>query len=159
MSKILGSKVQCVFCLETSTTEGRGEEKGGSANARTKHTEPLTQGFCSPLYVWHVYRRPPYVRVPEKKSEKHWSARKAPSHPTFARNMATSQLVTPRYFHKLQLSICVSPAQPSFSRQAGCRAQAAAARRTVLLPTVTSVNKTPPYYVHCELPQSPSCLS
>ena len=27
--KILGSKVQCMFCFETSTTEGRGGEKGG----------------------------------------------------------------------------------------------------------------------------------
>ena len=45
---ILGSKVQCLFCFET---EGRGVGKGGSANSRTKHTEPLTQGLISPLYV------------------------------------------------------------------------------------------------------------
>ena len=32
------SKVQCLFCSENLTTEGRGGEKGGSA----KHTEPLT---------------------------------------------------------------------------------------------------------------------
>ena len=36
VSKILGSKVQCMFCFETSTTEGRGGEKGGSANSRDK---------------------------------------------------------------------------------------------------------------------------
>ena len=30
--------------------EERGEQ-GGSANSRTKHTEHLTQGFCSPLYT------------------------------------------------------------------------------------------------------------
>ena len=34
------SKVQCMFCLETCTTEGGGGEKGGSANFRTKHTDP-----------------------------------------------------------------------------------------------------------------------
>ena len=51
VSKILGSKVQCLFCFETSTTEGRGGEKGGSANSINKHTEPLTQGFCSSLYI------------------------------------------------------------------------------------------------------------
>ena len=28
----IGSKVQCLFCFETCTTEGRGGEKGGSAN-------------------------------------------------------------------------------------------------------------------------------
>ena len=29
---LMMSKVQCLFCCEKSTTEGRGEEKGGSAN-------------------------------------------------------------------------------------------------------------------------------
>ena len=38
------SKVQCVLCFENCTTEGRGGEKGGSANSKTKHTEPLTLG-------------------------------------------------------------------------------------------------------------------
>ena len=32
----IGSKVQCLFCYETSTTEGRGGEMGGSANFRNK---------------------------------------------------------------------------------------------------------------------------
>ena len=50
MKLILGSKVQSLFCFETSTTEGRGGEKRASANSRTKHTEPLTKGLCSPLY-------------------------------------------------------------------------------------------------------------
>ena len=35
---ILGSKVQCLFCFEICTTEGREGEKGGSANFKTKHT-------------------------------------------------------------------------------------------------------------------------
>ena len=38
-----GSKVQCLFCFEFCTAEGRGGEKGGNANFKTKHTEPLTQ--------------------------------------------------------------------------------------------------------------------
>ena len=46
---LIGSKDQCLFCFETCTIEGRGGEKGGSANSRTKHTEPLTQGLISPL--------------------------------------------------------------------------------------------------------------
>ena len=49
--EILGAKVQCLICFESSTTEGRGGEKGRSANCRTEHTEPLTQGFCAPLYT------------------------------------------------------------------------------------------------------------
>ena len=32
----IGSKVQCLFCLETSTTEGRGEELGGGAKFQAK---------------------------------------------------------------------------------------------------------------------------
>ena len=43
-------KGQCLFWFGNSTTEGRGGEKGGSANSRTDHTEPLTQGFCAPPY-------------------------------------------------------------------------------------------------------------
>ena len=38
----IGSKVHCLFCFEICTTEGRVGEKGGSANFKTKHTEPLT---------------------------------------------------------------------------------------------------------------------
>ena len=37
---ILGSKVQCLFCFETSTTEGREGEEGGSANFK-KSTQDL----------------------------------------------------------------------------------------------------------------------
>ena len=33
---IIGSKVQCLFCSETSTTEGRGEEMGGDGNIKKK---------------------------------------------------------------------------------------------------------------------------
>ena len=51
VNKILGSKVRCLFCFDTSTTEGRGGEKGGCANSRTKHTEPLTSELISPLYI------------------------------------------------------------------------------------------------------------
>ena len=32
----IGSKVQCLFCFETSTKEGRGEEMGGSGNFKNK---------------------------------------------------------------------------------------------------------------------------
>ena len=39
----IGSKVLFVFCSEICTPKGRGGEKGGSANFKTKHTEPLTQ--------------------------------------------------------------------------------------------------------------------
>ena len=46
VNKILGSKVESLFHFETCTSEGRGGEKGGSANSRTKHTEPLTLGVC-----------------------------------------------------------------------------------------------------------------
>ena len=47
----IGSKVQCLFRFETCTTEVRGGEKGGSANFKTKHTEPLTQEKPPPLYM------------------------------------------------------------------------------------------------------------
>ena len=43
------SRVRCLFCFETSTTEGRGGGKGGSANSRREDTEPLSQEFCAPL--------------------------------------------------------------------------------------------------------------
>ena len=45
------SKVQCVYCFENCSTEGRGGEKGGSANSKTKHIEPLTSELISPLYT------------------------------------------------------------------------------------------------------------
>ena len=48
----IGSKVQCMFCFEIFTPEGRGEEVGGNANFKTKHTEePLTQEITSPLLL------------------------------------------------------------------------------------------------------------
>ena len=37
----IGSKVQCLFCFETSTTEGRGEEMGGSAKYQIKSQQNL----------------------------------------------------------------------------------------------------------------------
>ena len=39
------------FCYEVFTPEGRGGEKGGSANFKTKHTEPLTQKYLDPCIV------------------------------------------------------------------------------------------------------------
>ena len=38
----------CVMCY--CATVGRGGEKGGSANSKTKHSEPLTSKLSSPLY-------------------------------------------------------------------------------------------------------------
>ena len=46
----IGSKVPCLFCFEIFTPEGKGGEKGGSANFKTKHTECLTQEIPSALY-------------------------------------------------------------------------------------------------------------
>ena len=34
----IGSWVRCLFCFETCITEGRGGEKGESANFKTKYT-------------------------------------------------------------------------------------------------------------------------
>ena len=42
--------VLCMFSFEICTPEGRGGERGGSANIKTKHTEPLTQEIPSALY-------------------------------------------------------------------------------------------------------------
>ena len=39
-----------MFCFEICTSEGRGGEKGGNANLKTKHTEPFTQEIPSALY-------------------------------------------------------------------------------------------------------------
>ena len=36
-----------MFCFEICTPEGRGGEKGGNANFKTKHTEPWTQEIPS----------------------------------------------------------------------------------------------------------------
>ena len=41
--------VQCMFCFETCSPEGRGGGKGGNANFKTKHTDPLTSEIISPL--------------------------------------------------------------------------------------------------------------
>ena len=40
--QVIWSKVLCLFCFEICTPEGRGGEKGGSSNFKTKTTEPLT---------------------------------------------------------------------------------------------------------------------
>ena len=45
-----GSMVPCKFCFEICSPEGRGGEKGGRENFKTKHTEPLTQEILSALY-------------------------------------------------------------------------------------------------------------
>ena len=48
------SKVHCVLCC---TTEGRGREKRGSANSKTKQTKPLISELIHPwaLYMFQVY--------------------------------------------------------------------------------------------------------
>ena len=38
---IIGPKVLCMFLFEICTPEGRGGEKGGNANFKTKHTVNL----------------------------------------------------------------------------------------------------------------------
>ena len=40
---LIGTKVLCMICFEICTLEGGGIEKGGNANFKTNHTEPLTQ--------------------------------------------------------------------------------------------------------------------
>ena len=47
----LGSSVQCPFCFKTCTTEGRGGEKGGSPNFKTRRTEHLTHEIPRALYL------------------------------------------------------------------------------------------------------------
>ena len=46
----IGSKIQCMFWFYICNAEGIGGVKGGNANFKTKHTEPLTQEITSPLY-------------------------------------------------------------------------------------------------------------
>ena len=50
-----------MFCFENCTSEGRGGKKGGSANFKTKHTEPLTEeitsALCSTLYLMEWRRK------------------------------------------------------------------------------------------------------
>ena len=48
--KKVGSKVQCRFCFENCTQEGRRGEKGGIANFKKQHTEPLTRINSTPVY-------------------------------------------------------------------------------------------------------------
>ena len=43
-------KFQCLFRFEICTPEGRGGEKGGSANFKTKHTEPFIPEYPAPVY-------------------------------------------------------------------------------------------------------------
>ena len=47
---LIGSKDQCMFHFEICIPEGRGGEKGGSANFKAKHTESLTPEIPSALY-------------------------------------------------------------------------------------------------------------
>ena len=46
----IGSKVPWLFCFEICTPEGRGGEKGGSANFETKHTEPFIPEYFISVY-------------------------------------------------------------------------------------------------------------
>ena len=43
--------VPCGFCLEICTPDGEKGKKGGNANFKTKHAEPLTQEITSALYI------------------------------------------------------------------------------------------------------------
>ena len=47
---ILVWKVLWLFCFEICTPEGRGGEKGGSANFETKHTEPFIPEYFISVY-------------------------------------------------------------------------------------------------------------
>ena len=51
MKLLIGSKVPCLFCFEIGTSEGKGGEKEGNPNFKTKHTEPLTQEIFSALFI------------------------------------------------------------------------------------------------------------
>ena len=52
MEFFLGSKVQCLFCFETSTTEGRGEEMGGSGNFSNKaHRTFDPRNNSTPVFI------------------------------------------------------------------------------------------------------------
>ena len=64
-----------VICFEICTPEGRGGEKGGIANFKTKHTEPFTQDHLQPCITnpalghWRAVgavRRGRDVRHPER---------------------------------------------------------------------------------------------
>ena len=47
----IGSKVQCLFCFETSTTEGRGEVMGGSGNFKNRaHRTFDPRNYSTPVY-------------------------------------------------------------------------------------------------------------
>ena len=56
LTPILMSKVQFVLCFEKGPTEGRGRKKGGSANSKTKHTEPMTSELILPVYINFMMR-------------------------------------------------------------------------------------------------------
>ena len=66
----IGSKVQCVFCFEICTPEGRRGGRGGSANFIRKHTEPLTQEIPRSLYVYSEVRISSEM-VPRTRALKH----------------------------------------------------------------------------------------
>ena len=48
-----GSKVQCLFCFESSTTEGRGEEMGESGNFKNKTNRTFDpRNNSTPVEFW-----------------------------------------------------------------------------------------------------------
>ena len=47
-SYILGSKVLCMFCFETCSTEGRGGEKAGSAKFQKNTQNLLAKKYLDP---------------------------------------------------------------------------------------------------------------
>ena len=56
----IGAKDPCMFCLEICTPEGRGGEKGGSANFKTQYPEPLIQKKylepCNSLFLPQAFK-------------------------------------------------------------------------------------------------------
>ena len=59
-----GSKVQCMFCFEIFTLEGRGGEKGGNENFKSKHTEPFPFTQVSVHYNVYFAVILPFARQP-----------------------------------------------------------------------------------------------
>ena len=75
--KVLISKFQCMLCFESCITEGRAGGKGGSANSKTRHTEPVTSDLILPLYI--ALTKEQYAELSTRTMQDRWSHRKRPS--------------------------------------------------------------------------------